>query len=139
MTPIQPFDNKMHLLGKVMDLRSSKAQVISSNIANAETPGYSPVRFQFEKDLAAATGNREELPLAVSDNQHIPLHPLNFDSVDGKVLIEKDDNPIGDENGVSVDEEMLALSENQLLYETSVQLLKKKIAIYKNVISDGGK
>ncbi len=139
MTPIQPFDSKMHLLGKVMDLRSSKAQVISSNIANAETPGYSPTRFQFEKDLAAATGNREDLPLAVSDKQHIPLHPLNFESVNGKVLIEKDDNPIGDENGVSVDEEMLALSENQLLYETSVQLLKKKISIYKFVIADGGK
>ncbi len=138
MNPVSPFDTNMQLLSKVMDLRSTKAQVISSNIANAETPGYSPARFEFEKELAAATGNRQQLPLTVSHNQHIPVNPLNFESVNGKVIIEEDENPIGDENGVSVDQEMLALSENELLYETAAQLFKKKLSIYKYVVADGG-
>lgn len=138
MNPVSPFDANMQLLSKVMDLRSANAQVISSNIANAETPGYSPARFQFEKDLASAVGRSEDLSLAVSDTRHIPLHPLNFNGVDGKVTVTKDESPIGDENGVSVDEEMLELSKNELLYETAVQLLKKKLSIYKYVIADGG-
>jgi len=33
--------------------------------------------------------------------------------------------------------EMMALSENELLYETSAQLLKKKITLLKHVISGG--
>ena len=41
MDPLRPFDSNMQLLGKVLDLRAEKSQVISSNIANAETPGFS--------------------------------------------------------------------------------------------------
>ncbi len=138
MNPISPFDTNMQLLSKVMDLRSTKAQIISSNIANAETPGYSPARFEFEKELAVAVNTQQQLPLATSNSRHIPFSPLNFESVNGKVVIEKDRSPIGDENGVSVDQEMLALSENELLYETAAQLLKKKLSIYKYVVADGG-
>ncbi len=38
MDPLRPFDTNMQLMGKVLDLRAQKAEVISSNIANAETP-----------------------------------------------------------------------------------------------------
>ncbi len=138
MNPVSPFDTNMQLLSKVMDLRSTKAQIISSNIANAETPGYSPARFEFEKELASAVGSRQQISLAVSNSRHIPFAPLNFASVNGKVTVEEDKSPIGDENGVSVDQEMLALSENELLYETAAQLLKKKLSIYKYVVADGG-
>jgi flagellar basal-body rod protein FlgB len=54
MDPMQPFDHNMRLLGKVLDLRAKKAEVIAANIANAETPGYSANRFDFEEDLARA-------------------------------------------------------------------------------------
>ncbi len=138
MNPISLFDTNMQLLSKVMDLRSTNAQIISSNIANAETPGYAPARFEFEKELAIAAGNQQQIPLAISNSRHIPLTPLNFDSVNGKVTCEKEQSPIGDENGVRVDQEMLALSENELLYETAAQLLKKKLSIYKYVVADGG-
>ncbi|PID73060.1 MAG: flagellar basal body rod protein FlgB [Desulfobacterales bacterium] len=137
MNPLQPFDSNMKLLGKVLDLRAEKAQTISSNIANAETPGYSPVRFDFEGELAHAISSSKDITLETSHPGHIPLGPNNFESVVGKVRIEKSENPIGDGNGVSVDQEMLALSENELLYETSAQLLKKKMSLLKYVISGG--
>jgi len=137
MDPLRPFDTNMQLLAKVLDLRAEKAQVISSNIANAETPGYAARRFDFEDDLASAIGRRNTIALNVSNEKHIPLGPVNFNSVSGKIVIEKDQTGIGDENGVSVDQEMLALSENELLYETSAQLLKKKMTLLKHVISGG--
>ena len=137
MDPLKSFDNQMQLLSKVLDLRAEKAQVISSNIANAETPGFSPSRFEFEEDLARAIGKTKAINLSTSHSSHIGLSPTNFNSVNGKINIIEDNTGIGDENGVSVDQEMLDLSENQLLYETAAQLLKKKITILKHVVSGG--
>ncbi|PHR29456.1 MAG: flagellar basal body rod protein FlgB [Desulfotalea sp.] len=137
MSPINLFDQNMQLLSKVLDLRATKAQVISSNIANAETPGFSPSRFQFEDDLATAIGHTTKLQMQTSNKAHIPLGPSNFNNVNGKIIIDKDVSGIGDDNNVSVDQEMMALSENELLYETSAQLLKKKLTLLKYVISGG--
>ena len=137
MAPLKPFDSNMQLLSKVLDLRAEKAQVISSNIANAETPGFAPSKFNFEEDLANAIGRNNPIRLATSHEGHIPLGPGNFHSVNGKVITEETQMGIGDGNGVSVDQEMLALSENELLYETSAQLLKKKLTMLKHVISGG--
>ena len=137
MAPINVLDQNMQLLSKVLDLRATKAQVISSNIANAETPGFSPSRFQFETDLANAIGHKKSIQLQTSDKAHIGIGPGNFNSVNGKIILEEEKSGIGDDNNVSVDQEMMALSENELLYETSAQLLKKKITLLKHVISGG--
>lgn len=137
MNLIKPFDSNVQLLGKVLDLRAQKAQVISSNIANAETPGFSPSRFNFEEDLSTALNNTRGVQLATSHDGHIAIGPVNFNSVAGKVIEEEDQSNIGDGNGVSVDQEMISLSENALLYEASAQLLKKKMSLIKHVISGG--
>lgn len=133
----KPFDSNVQLLGKVLDLRAQKAQVISANIANAETPGFSPSSFNFEKDLSAALQTTKGIELTTSHKAHISLGPANFNSVTGKVVVEQDRAKIGDGNGVSVDQEMMDLSENALLYETAAQLLKKKMGLIKHVISGG--
>lgn len=135
--PIQLLDQNMQLLSKVLDLRATKAQVISSNIANAETPGFSASRFQFEEELANAVGDKRGLQLQTSNKAHIPPQPGNFNSVSGKIIIDENQAGIGDGNNVSVDQEMMALSENELLYEASAQLLKKKLTLLKHVISGG--
>jgi flagellar basal-body rod protein FlgB len=137
MDSLGPFDTNMQLLGKVLDLRAQKAQVISANIANAETPGFSPSKFEFEDELANAIGKRNSVTLSTSHEKHIPLGPANFNAVNGKIVTEKDLSGVGDGNGVSVDQEMLDLSENELLYETAAQLLKKKMSQLKYVISGG--
>lgn len=137
MRPLHLIDNNMQLLSKVLDLRATKAQVISSNIANAETPGYSATRFEFEKELANSLGARKGMQIETTHERHIPNSAGSFNSVSGKIIVDDKKAGIGDENNVSVDQEMLALSENELLYETSAQLLKKKLTILKYVISGG--
>ncbi|BHH83364.1 flagellar basal body rod protein FlgB [Desulforhopalus sp. 52FAK] len=137
MSVIKLHDQNMQLLSKVLDLRATKAQVISSNIANAETPGFSPSRFEFEEDLANALSSSKNVQLQTSDDKHIPIGPANFNSVSGKIRLDEEKAGIGDDNNVSVDQEMMALSENELLYETAAQLLKKKMSLLKYVISGG--
>ncbi len=137
MDLMQPFDQNMRLLGKVLDLRAKKAEVIAANIANAETPGYSASRFNFEEDLASAIGAGNGLALATSHKAHIALRPAAVEQVSGNIVTTVDRSGIGDRNSVSVNQEMLDLSENQLLYETAAQLLKKKMGQLSYAISGG--
>jgi flagellar basal-body rod protein FlgB len=137
MNPTKPFDANMQLLSKVLDLRAQKAQVISANIANAETPGYAANRFDFEQDLAKALEAGGTMSLAISHSAHIPLGPTNFNAVTGKIVTTNDQTGIGDKNSVQLDREMLDLSENELLYETAAQLLKKRLSMLTHVISGG--
>lgn len=137
MNPKAPFDSSMQLLSKVLDLRARNQQVIASNIANAETPGYSPAKFHFEEELRNAVGKNSDLPLATPHQNHIPLGAMDLNSVRGTITIQPDQTGIGDENGVDVDEEMMALSENELLYEAAAQLLRKKLGMIKYVVSGG--
>ena len=129
-------DQTLLLLRKVLDLRADNEKVISSNIANSETPGYAPARFKFEDQLKSAMKSNS-FSMQTTHNSHIPIGPSGIESVRGAIIRERDTTGIGDQNGVSLDQEMLALSENELLYETAAQLLKKKLSIQKYIISGG--
>lgn len=129
-------DQTLTLLQKVLDLRADNEKVISSNIANSETPGYAPARFNFEDQLKSAIKNNS-FSMRTTHTTHIPIGTQDIDSVKGTIARDRDTTGIGDQNGVSLDQEMLALSENELLYETAAQLLKKKLSIQKYIISGG--
>lgn len=135
MNLLQPFDSNTQLLEKVLDLRAKKQEVISANIANAETPGYSATRFEFEHELKAAVSNTQKI--STTHPNHMPTEHKSLDAIQGNFSKDEDKHGIGDKNSVSVRDEMLALSENQLLYEASTQLLKKKLGMLKYAISGG--
>lgn len=137
MPDIKIFDKSMVLLQKVLDLRLQNQQVIASNIANADTPGYSPVRLEFEGELQKAAARPEDGP-AKTHNAHFPINGGNIESVQAKLVRTPDKSGIGDGNSVSVDQEMVSLAENQLLYEAAAQILNKKLGLLKYV-SQGGR
>jgi len=136
MPGIQQFDTTMNLLQKVLDLRSKNQEVIGSNIANAETPGYSAQSFTFEDQLHSALSDNGMRPVATQPN-HIPLTPSALEQVSGTVSVKKDNTGLGDENSVSVDEEMIKLSQNEILYEAAVTMLNKKISMLKYAANGG--
>ncbi len=132
-----PFDSNFHLLNKVLDLRAEKQRVISSNVANAETPGYQKETYSFEDNLRNAINGGSSLNLKTTKTNHIALYPTSIDTVEGELTREPDTTGIGDENSVSVDAEMIDMSKNQLMYETAAKLLKKKLTVLKFAISEG--
>lgn len=136
MKPLDLSDTTTNLLKKVLDLRSTNQRIISSNIANAETPGFSPSRFEFEGELKAALG-KSDFKMKTSHASHIPPGPPDLNAISGRVFTVPDKTGIGDENGVSIDQEMLMLSENQIMYEATAQLLKKKLSLLKYVVQGG--
>ncbi len=136
MPQISDFDPSMRLLRKVLDLRSQNQEVIASNIANAETPGYSARNFSFEEELRGALGSGG-LRTGPPRPGHIPLAPTGIEEVSGTLDVRKDTTGIGDENSVSVDQEMVKLSKNELLYETAITMINKKLSMLKYAINGG--
>lgn len=120
MSGMAIFDRTVGVLKKALDLRVQNQQVIASNIANANTPGYAPARLEFEQDLQRALDDTGAVA-----------------RVEGRVIRTPETSGIGDGNGVMVDQEMIALAENQIKYEAATQLLSKKLGLLKYVIQDG--
>jgi len=136
MSGIQQFDTTMRLLQKVLDLRSKNQEIIGSNIANAETPGYAAKSFHFEEQLRSAMTESGLRPVATQSG-HIPLVPSDFEQVSGTVTVARDTAGLGDRNTVSVDQEMIKLSGNEILYETAVTMLNKKLSMLKYTVNGG--
>jgi len=126
-------DKTSILLRKNLDLRLQNQQIIAGNIANAQTPGYSAKRFEFEKALRQAVDGSEQ-GLTVTNAHHISPSGGSIEAVQGSVTEINSHKGIGDGNSVDVDQEMILLAQNQLMYETSVQLLNKKMGIIKYVV-----
>lgn len=136
MPGIQQFDTTMNLLQKVLDLRSKNQEIIGSNIANAETPGYAAQSFSFEDQLQSALAGKSSQSVTTQPN-HIPLSAVNLEQVTGKLSSNRDATEIGDKNSVNVDQEMVKLSQNEILYETAVSMLNKKISMLKYAANGG--
>ncbi|MGE4543836.1 MAG: flagellar basal body rod protein FlgB [Pedobacter sp.] len=136
MSEMKIFDRTIGMLGKVLDLRQRKQELIASNIANAETPGYIPSRLSFEEDLAKALESKQQ-PQTPMHPRHIPITAAGIDTLTGQTVRRPDQGVSTDGNGVDLDQQLIAQSENQLLYESAAQIITKKLATLKYVCQDG--
>jgi flagellar basal-body rod protein FlgB len=127
------FDRTVGVLTKVLDLRHRSQQVISSNLANIDTPGYTPSRLRFEKDLQQALDSNSQ-PTAPSHPKHFALGGGSLEQITGRVEHLANNNGLGDQNGVDLDQEMVTQAENQIYYEAATQMLNKKLGLLKYVV-----
>ena len=124
------FSNTIDLLGKSIDLRSKNQTLIASNIANAETPNFIPKKLAFDEELQSAlkSGSTGQRSGATPHQRHIPVRGAGTDlhSVTGKIIETPAKTPGKDGNAVELENEMGKMSENQIMFNVSVQLLTKK-------------
>ncbi len=118
----------MDVAAKALDIRSAKLGLIQSNIANMETPGYKVKDIPFAKVLASAVSGNGQL--ARTNDKHIAINGLDS----GKRMEFRTEN-----RPVDLDEEMLKLSENQLMYDVAARIMTKKFEGLKYAIDEGGK
>ncbi|SDZ74273.1 flagellar basal-body rod protein FlgB [Desulfuromusa kysingii] len=136
MADIRIADQTIAVLQKSLDLRAQKQQVIAGNVANADTPGYSARKLDFEDNLRKAI-NTPEMAGRKTNPKHFPIGGGGISRVQGTLTLETSNSTQGDGNTVSVDDEMFDLAENQLLYEAGSQMLKKKFSMLKFAASNG--
>jgi flagellar basal-body rod protein FlgB len=130
------FDPTIRALSQNLNLRSENQNVISSNIANADTPGYKAKAVSFEHAMREALDTQEGIKLE-TDN------PDQFGSQgpeDVQADVYNDPNGVESLDGNTVDRgaEMAKMKENQILYSASIESLRKKIGMLEYGITEGG-
>jgi flagellar basal-body rod protein FlgB len=107
--PINLFDGTMEGLSRALTLRQRQHEVLASNLANIETPGYRARDLDFGaalKEAFAATDGGEAVapPARIVEDTAVP--------------------PRADGNTVDIDLQMVKLSANAGAYTTLARLLK---------------
>jgi flagellar basal-body rod protein FlgB len=136
ITGLFNFADRVNL--SAMSHRLRRSQVISGNIANAETPGYRALGYDFEKQLQDVAQNGDPLPVKVSDSKHLRNAFTQADgSIRPEVFVRPTESVPHDGNTVDIDTEMAQFSENQILYRATVESLNRKIGMLRYAISGG--
>ncbi len=121
------------LLADKMRWHQARQSVLAENIANADTPGYTAHELK-PFDMAEQTSQASFLPLATAATQ--PGHFSVFSATSGDYSSASDRGyeitPSG--NGVTLEEQMTKIAENQLDYQTVTALYTRSIGILKTAI-----
>ena len=142
------FDTTMSRLEQGLDVRLRRHDVLADNLANADTPGFTPKDLDLVAEFAAPPRGTPALALegegaapvaggagdvgsyaadrGLPREQHYPP------------LIDAPSTAAGlDGNAVDLDRTMAALAQNALQYGATARAAGKKLAILRYVVSDG--
>ena len=120
------FGKTFNLLSTMLDFRSERSKVISSNIANLDTTDYKQADYVFKEDLRRAMDLK--VRLSRTNEKHFPNAK---DEITGN-----DCQLVTSDEKADLDKEMTNLAENQLMYNLSVELLARKFRGINNVLKD---
>jgi flagellar basal-body rod protein FlgB len=112
-----------------LHLRDLRQEVIASNIANADTPGYKARDFDFSqamKDVMSAKQPAGALQMTVTDPRHISIGPRQ--SLEVALMYRNDVQPSIDGNTVDMNTEMANFADNALRYQASLSFAQQHIA-----------
>lgn len=101
-------------LGSYLTYLARRQEVIASNIANADTPGYKTRDVEMPGDFTAVFA------------QFSPM------ATEAEGLVTRNDG-----NNVSIDRESRLLAENDIRFNLATQLLKSKIKLLRSAIEEG--
>ncbi len=118
-------DKGFNVLHKMIQAAGVRQEVISSNIANADTPGYKA------KDVKFGNFVEKAGRLMTTDPKHVSKGKGS--EISANVTVEE--NPSwGDANNVELNVEVAKMTENSLLHNAAVTILAKKIKMFKAAI-----
>lgn len=132
------FGKTVQALDSAIDMRLLRQNVVSSNIANAETPGYKAKKLDFEEALSRALDIEGKGRMHTSDENHYMLGQGPISRVRADVYDNPEINMTNDGNTVDLEREMAELAANSVMYRAAVQLINKKLATMKYAANDGG-
>jgi flagellar basal-body rod protein FlgB len=131
------FDKTTNALSSSLALRQLRNNVTSSNIANAETPGYHAKKMDFENALSRALDMDGANGLSTSSPEHFAVGGVSVAKTRPDIYEDPEGQVNNDGNTVDLEKEMSALSENAIMYKTALHLINKKMAAIKYAAGDG--
>lgn len=133
---IDKINRQTGLLERALDACWVKNEVISNNIANAETPGYKKFKVYFEASL---NEKKSQFHIA-SIHKNPKFLPIGKDRLLSNEIIVRRDLSTSmrrDGNNVDIDEENAELAKNSLQYNILSNQLSKELGLIKQAINEG--
>ncbi len=127
-------DTASAALAKAASATLLRQRAIITNVVNAQTPGYQPLRVEFEAALEAAI-RREKSDAGFGRGEDAGA------GIDGAItLVRREIAPPHrwDQNGVNLEEEVVALAEATIQHEAVIRLLSGKFRMLEIVLSSRG-
>ena len=122
---------------QALDLRARRSEVLASNIANADTPGYNARDFDFTAALRSAMSGKPAaggaLTLQRTSPQHLPASASPTGASDLQYRIPVQSSIDG--NTVEMDTELGQFSDNALRYQADITFLTSQIRTLQAAIS----
>ncbi len=131
------FKGTFDLLERAMDLRSTKHNVVMSNIANMDTPNYKAFDVVIEEEMEKAKGSDGTTRVRKTHERHLSGRHGAAGEVRPTLEKNRQTTLRKDGNTVDVDREMAKLSENNLMYDALAQIVSKKFQGLKDAIKGG--
>ena len=107
------------MLEQVLRYQDERQRVISSNVANYNTPGYRA----FDLELADRLDQQAALAPRASSPQHMS-EDARLDGM-GARLVRSDTQPRLDGNNVSLEDEFVKLMDNRMRYQALFELMDR--------------
>jgi flagellar basal-body rod protein FlgB len=114
-------------------LRSQRQQVLASNIANADTPGYVARDFDFAKALKEVSGGPSRSAVSLTSAGHMRLGSVNPDQPDMAYSVQT--QPSQDGNSVDLDRERANFVDNSIRYESTLRFINGHVKTMLSAIS----
>ncbi|HEY4077031.1 MAG TPA: flagellar basal body rod protein FlgB [Rhizomicrobium sp.] len=121
----------LSMLRERMTWLHQRQDTLSQNVANADTPGYVARDLKpldFEHALNSATGSG----LVTTNTRHIAIGPSQTGKFEDHETPDQESNPNG--NAVSLEMEMIKVSETQAQFQAAANLYGKAMTMMKTAI-----
>ncbi len=117
-------DNLFGIHATALKLRANRAEILASNIANADTPNYKARDIDFKHALKLAANNSSEM--VMTNARHI--NSAGQSKSGAEIMYRLPTQPSLDGNTVDLQTERSAFLENSMMYQASLRFLNGKIS-----------
>ncbi|CBV44265.1 flagellar basal body rod protein FlgB [Halomonas elongata] len=126
---IDQLDAAFNFQQQALSLRHERQQVLASNIANADTPGYKARDMDFSSALEQAMqrggGNAEGLALERTSARHLAGQASTLPR--SELLYRVPDQPSLDGNTVDMDRERAQFADNSVRYQAALTFIGRRV------------
>ncbi len=126
------------LLFNQLSFRSDRQNVISSNIANINTPNYKTKDLVFEDELKKVN-SQKDLQMFTTNSKHISGFEQNTDFGSSKLVEVKGLQEQNDGNNVNLDTQMSEMAKNKVIFDALQSSIKKDSRLFRSVIESSQK
>ncbi len=128
-------DYTWNVIEKESECLAQRFQAVTKNIANANTPGYSRHNVSFEDQMREVMEQDNHLHMTVTNQSHIPSHPLKIRDVHAADTRIMDEQYRLDLNNVDPEREMAVLAETRMMYSAFMRVAASKLTALRSVIA----